>query len=179
MIYVLGIDPGLTGAIAYFKMIEGEQTLMGIRDMPVMANPFGKGKTIDCAVLAELLSPMRGDRTLAIIERVSAMPTDGSAHAFKFGKTAMAPEALCAAYQIPIHMVMPGVWKRAASLIKKPKGVSLAKAKTMWPDKSELFRLKKHEGRAEAALIGWHGLALYRKAHGEESKRTESDEVQS
>lgn len=177
MKYVLGIDPGLSGAIAYFKNGAEEPELIGVRDMPVMANPFGKGKTIDCVLLCELLSPFLNQDALAIIERVNSMPTDGAAQAFKFGKTAMAPEALCAAYRIPIHMVMPGVWKRAAGLIKRPKGVSLAKAKTMWPNKAELFRLKKHEGRAEAALIGWHGLALYKKEYGKESKRTEGDEV--
>ena len=162
MIYVLGIDPGLSGAIAYFKLDGDELKLIGIRDMPVMENPYGKGRTIDCILLSDLLSPMAGDKTLAVIERVSSMPTDGAASAFKFGKTAMAPEALCAAYRIPIHMVAPGVWKRVAKLIKKPKGVSLARAKTRWPDKAELFKLKKHEGRAEAALIGHFGYGLWK-----------------
>jgi len=163
MIYVLGIDPGLSGAIAYFKLVDDELKLMGIRDMPVMENPHGKGRTIDCTILAELMSPMRGDRTLVIIEKVNAMPSDGAAGAFKFGKCAMAPEALCAAYQIPLYMVAPGVWKRVAKLIKRPKAVSLARAKTRWPDKAWLFRLKKHEGRAEAALIGHFGYGLYKE----------------
>ena len=164
MNYILGIDPGLTGAIAYFKLENGAApNLIGVRDMPVMPNPRGKGKIIDCYALCDLMSPFKGHEVLAVIEQVQAMPKDGAVGAFKFGKCAMAPEALCAAYQIPIFMVTPGVWKRAAKLIKRPKGTSLAKAKSFWPEKAGHFRLKKHEGRAEAALIGYHGYALYRK----------------
>lgn len=162
MIYIIGIDPGLTGAIAYFKNEGGDLNLLGVRDMPTMVNPFGKGRTVDCIVLAELLSPFNGQKAVAIIERVSSQPKDGAASAFKFGKVAMAPEALCAAYRIPVYMVAPGVWKRPAKLIKKPKGAALGLAKTRWPDKAELFRLQKHEGRAEAALIGHFGYGFYK-----------------
>lgn len=168
MKYILGIDPGLGGAIAYFKFEKDMWRLVGMRDMPVMENPYGKGRVVDCYALCDLMSPFRGHECLAIIERVQSMPNDGAAGAFKFGQTAMAPEALCAAYQIPIFKVSPGVWKRAAKLIKRPKGASIAKAKTLWPDMAGHFRLKKHEGRAEAALIGHHGYVLYQKDHGKD-----------
>ena len=35
------------------------------------------------------------------------------------------------------------------------KAWSLERARLLWPDHEDLFRLKKHNGRAEAALIGY------------------------
>jgi crossover junction endodeoxyribonuclease RuvC len=154
--YVIGIDPGLTGALAYFK--DGE--LIGVRDMPVMSQVVGKGMTIDCIELAKLLRPFSDHTEVVIIEKVQAMPTDGATGAFKFGKTAMAPEALCYAFALPIHFVTPGAWKSKAKLIKKDKGSSRAMAKTMWPHLADDFRLVKHDGRAEAALIAHFGLQI-------------------
>lgn len=152
MKYVIGIDPGLKGALAFFK--DGD--LIGVRDMPVMANPFGKGRTIDCIELAAMLGAFRGRDVLVIIESVGTMPKQGIASAFNFGRAAMAPEAIALAFGLSIDKVTPAVWKRKAKLIKKDKEVSLARAKTRWPGYAHLFRLKKHEGRAEAALIGYH-----------------------
>ena len=179
--YIIGIDPGLTGALAYFKLDEhDEPQLIGVRDMPIMANQHGKGKTVDCLALVDLMRPFEGKCKVVIIERVQAMPKDGAVGAFKFGKTAMAPEALCAAYLLPIHFIMPGVWKRVARLIGKPKGVSIARAKTQWPEHAELFRLKKHEGRAEAALIGYFGYKNYKSTEvsgGSETGHAEGQET--
>jgi crossover junction endodeoxyribonuclease RuvC len=154
--YVIGIDPGLTGALAYFK--DGE--LIGVRDMPVMAQVTGKGNTIDCIELVKLLKPFEGQARVVIIEKVQSMPTDGVAGAFKFGKTAMAPEALAYAFRLPMHFVTPASWKTKAKLNKKNKGSSRSMAKTMWPDQAESFTLVKHDGRAEAALIAHFGLQL-------------------
>lgn len=47
-------------------------------------------------------------------------------------------------------------WKKAAG-VGADKATSLARATMRWPDLSDLWRRKKDDGRAEAALIGWHG----------------------
>ena len=152
-IYTIGIDPGLSGVIAYFK--EGD--LIGTRLMPTMPEVVGKGRTIDCIELTKLLAPFMNKTKVVVLERVQAMPTDGRAGAFKFGKAAMAPEALCYSFRLPIHFVTPGVWKRKAGLLKKKKEASRSKAKTMWPDFAEQFKRVKDDGRAEAALIAFYG----------------------
>jgi crossover junction endodeoxyribonuclease RuvC len=158
--YVIGIDPGLSGALAYFK--EGQ--LIGCRQMPVMPVVGGKGRTIDCLELVKLLRPFSGTTRVVVIEKVQSMPRDGVAGAFKFGKAAMAPEALCCAFKLPMHFITPANWKKKAKLIKKDKDASRALAKTMWPHQAESFRLKKHDGNAEAALIAHFGvLDLERK----------------
>lgn len=164
--YVIGVDPGLSGAIAVFRKEEFE--LVGIRDMPVMSALVGKGRVVDCIELAKLLIPFKTHKVICIIESVTSMPGQGVASTFKFGKAAMAPEAIAHTLGFKVHMVSPVVWKRKAKLIKKPKDASLSLAKSLFPEQSDLFRLKKHEGRAEAALIAYYGYVLKESDHGQD-----------
>ena len=174
--YIIGIDPGLSGAIAVFNDQFG---LIGVRDMPVMAALVGRGRVVDCIELAKLFKAFAGHDVICIIETVSSMPGQGVASMFKFGKAAMAPEAMAHLMGFKVSMVTPQKWKRAAGLIKKPKEASLSKAKELYPEMSELFRLKKHEGRAEAVLIGYFGAAFVGPgvfATGEAGERVKPDE---
>jgi len=159
MKYIIGVDPGLSGAIAVFKL-DPDLQLVGIRDMPVQAALKGKGRTVDCIELARLFRPFSQQEVLCFIEAVNSMPNQGVASSFKFGRVSMAPEAIAHAYRYRVDMISPHVWKRKAKLIKKPKDASLALAKSMFPEHEHLFRLKKHEGRAEAALIAYFGIKL-------------------
>lgn len=163
--WLIGVDPGLSGGLAFFRFNPGESDFMpelvGARHMPVMANPSGKGQTVDCYSLAQMLAPFHGKTQLMIIEQVGPMPNDSRPAAFKFGKAAMAPEALAAVYQLPVRFITPGSWKRKAGLIKKPKDASRTLAITMWPNQAELFKLKKQEGMAEAALIAHFGYKKF------------------
>ena len=161
IVYVIGIDPGLSGALSFFKIENGSRSLLGVRDMPAMANPFGKGNVINCIELAKLLRPFEGHNVIAILESVNARPTDGGAAAFKFGTAAMAPEALCFAFGFKVKKITPGVWKRRAGLLKQSKGASIAKALVLYPDKAQWFSRKKDEGRAEAVLIVEHSGEHY------------------
>lgn len=163
MKYIIGVDPGLDGALAFFR--EGE--LIGVRDMPVMANPTGKGRQVDCIELAELLRPFQPPNdTQVIIEAVTSMPNQGVASTFNFGRAAMAPEAIALAFRISVEKITPQVWKRKAKLIKKEKSAALSIAKNKWPTMSQRFRLKKHIGRADAALIGFYGGNINESENG-------------
>ena len=156
--YTIGIDPGLSGALSFF--LTSGMMLLGVKDMPVMSSITGKGRVVDVLELAIIMEPFRGWVSHCVIERVGSMPTDGVASAFKFGKNAMAPEALAQAYRMPVVFPTPGMWKKKAGLLKKDKGASLTMAKSLFPEKADLFKLKKHEGRAEAVLIAMFGRPI-------------------
>ncbi|MDE1906743.1 MAG: hypothetical protein KGH75_09885, partial [Rhodospirillales bacterium] len=67
--------------------------------------------------------------------------------------------------------IAPQVWKAFAGIRvvnastmttakSREIGKEMARAKVvkMFPEHEEQFRLKKHDGRADACLIGWYGL---------------------
>jgi crossover junction endodeoxyribonuclease RuvC len=172
-VFYIGVDPGLGGALAVFN---GDWQLLGTRDMPITANLKGKGSVVDCFELVKLLVPFAGHDVTVVIEAVNSMPTDGAAAAFKFGKAAMAPEAIAVAFGFKIERVAPGVWKRKAKLLKKPKDASRELAKQMFPKLADQFRLKKNEGRAEAALIAYYGKEVVHELE-KERRHPESGEV--
>ena len=60
--------------------------------------------------------------------------------------------ACVAANKTPMHLVTPNKWKKHFNL-SSDKDTSRQLAIQRFPDHYELFKLKKHDGRAEASLI--------------------------
>jgi crossover junction endodeoxyribonuclease RuvC len=149
MNYILGIDPGLTGAIAY---MDGFGGLLDVIDLPVIRDgtlAWIDGDALQSWLLSTFVSTGQNTRT-AWIERVHAMPRQGVSSSFTFGVTFGSILGVLRARQIPIQFVPPFKWKRALGL-SKDKRASLDKARLLYPNAD--LRLAKHEGRAEAILI--------------------------
>jgi crossover junction endodeoxyribonuclease RuvC len=149
---IIGIDPGKEGAIA---LIDGHH-LMHVFDMPLLKLKKGTkvcGHTLH-AHLAELLHPYP-PIDLALIENVHATPQMGVTSAFDFGRSFAMAEMAIISRGIRLEYVQPQTWKKALGL-NADKSSSLALARAKWPD-GDSFKLKKHEGRAEAALIAEYG----------------------
>lgn len=142
----LGVDPGLTGAIAFYY--SGYPDLIAVEDMPVIAGD------VSAADLAARINMVRPDA--AVIELVGARPGQGVSSMFKFGKSFGVVIGVCQALKIPTHFVAPQKWKKHFSL-SADKDDSRRRATEYWPDRPELFAKKKHDGRAEAALIARYG----------------------
>jgi hypothetical protein len=143
---ILGIDPGLTGA---FALVEASGELIAVEDLPVMAD--GKLKWIDAdALLSRLLELKAGDEVAATVERVHAMPANGSQAAFSQGCTLGSILATLQLLRARIELVTPNTWKRAFNLSSE-KSQSLDRARMLFPAAS-LDRKKDH-GQAEALLI--------------------------
>ena len=165
--YVVGIDPGLTGAIAYFKETPHGLLLLGVRDMPTTAALSGKGQMLDLHELTALLRPMMAaDSCVCYIEQVAAMTRPGEkpqgvSSMFKFGQVAMAPEAIAVALGLQVKKITPSVWKKDAELTKRGKDAVLPAVKGMYPDLAPFFSRKKDVGRADAVLIGYYGHRRY------------------
>lgn len=153
---IAGIDPGLDGAIALF----GPNHLT-IHDMPTHAiTTNGKvRRQLDLYALAEFFKTHAPFIRLACIEEPSSMPTDGVIQAFKFGFNCAVPQALTAAHAIPMKLVRPSIWKANMGLTGD-KDASRRLASQIMPAFCKLWPLKKHDGRAEAALLALYGSRL-------------------
>lgn len=145
---VLGIDPGLSGALAFYA--PAEPALIFAEDVPVAGNE------IDVATLAQRLAQMRPD--VCFVERVNAMPGQGVSSTFKFGMAFGMVRGVVAAAGIPMHLVTPPVWKRHFHL-DSDKEKARALALRLWPS-STCFGRKKDHGKAEAALIARYGAEV-------------------
>lgn len=145
---IMGVDPGLSGAIAYYVPA---QDRIFAEDMPVADGH------VDAASLARSIRDFAPE--VALVEQVGSMPGQGVASTFKFGRSYGVVLGVITALGIPLHLVTPSKWKRHFRLSAN-KEQSRAYALRMWPTRADLFGMKKHDGRAEAAL-----LALYANAH--------------
>lgn len=155
---VLGIDPGLTGALALYDSSSGS---LDIRDMPTFTLPKGKGRRteLDLYGLAAIFDEWSKLRVRAISEQVSASPQMGVTSAFSFGCSYMAVRAMCAAHFIPTELVTPQVWKKALHVASGPakSDAVRARASAILPGHSRQWTRVKDVGRAEAALIAFYG----------------------
>jgi len=153
---IIGIDPGITGAI-YFNTVEGKIVV----DMPIMAKTSGKGNQINPYELTSLLIQPPIDRLTGIeaayLESVHEMPGQGVSSVFSFGKSVGIIEGVLAALNIPLVMVTPQRWKKNAKLIGKDKDAARTLAIQLYPELSDRLSRKKDIGRADAILIAEFG----------------------
>lgn len=143
---IIGIDPGVTGAMA---VIEKGQ-LTGL--MPMMAS---EGR-VSGSWIALQLSSYKPD--YVVVEDVHAMPRNGSVASFKLGYNYGVIVGVVQSLSHPLVRVSPQKWKRTYSLTGKGKDASRFLAQELYPSHAGDFRLKKDDGKAEAALIARWGL---------------------
>jgi crossover junction endodeoxyribonuclease RuvC len=154
---ILGVDPGLAGAIA---LLGPAGELEHLVDLPVIRD--GRLSWIDGAALqALLIETLHGRTARAIVERASAMPLQGIASAFNFGVGFGSVLSILQARHLAIELVTATVWKRALGL-GSDKAASLHKARLLYPAAD--LPLAKHDGRAEALLIAHYAMNRTRAA---------------
>jgi len=148
---VVGIDPGLNGAIAILQ----DKKVLSITDMPVMADGKKNKRQLNNAQLAEILrkNTSEGDEISIVVEQVNAMPGQGVTSMFNFGQTFGAIKGVCAALQLPIFFVRPSKWKKYFELINSSKDSSRTKAIEMYPNLSDQLAKKKDVNKSDAILI--------------------------
>ena len=126
-------------------------------DMPtVLVERNGKEKgelDLDCLVT----SIRDAGATECWFEKIGAMPGQGVSSMFAFGRAVGQVEAAIAACGIPISYVTPQSWKRALT-VPTGKDAARLRASQLMPAYATEWRLAKHDGRAEAALIALYGL---------------------
>ena len=145
----VGIDPGLTGAVAflrngeYYSLFDIPTTLKGSGSVKQEVEPGGLKRMF--------LERLEGREDVAIaLERVSAMPGQGSSSVFSFGDTYGCCRSVASLTGYPLYLVTPTTWKKHFGL-GRDKEESRALATRLFPG-AELH-LKKHADRSEALLI--------------------------
>ena len=149
----IGIDPGVSGAIALY----GESIVL--TDMPTVVKTSGKGRQVDGVSLGNLMSTYLslGLDLHAYLELVGPMPGQGVTSMFSMGKSCGIAEGVVSALRIPFTMVSPQRWKRRAGLIGGDKEASRSRAIQLFPDAAPHLTRKRDHARAEALLIAHFG----------------------
>lgn len=157
MNFLIGIDPGASGAVA---ILEKNGKLVHVFDMPsveVMAGGKAK-KRVSPEMLAAELKLYADQGATAVVEQVGAMPGQGVTSMFAFGESFGLVKGVLAGLGIPTSTVTPGKWKKAMG-VNAGKDGSRAMAAQLWPTQAGEFKRVKDDGKAEAALIAeWSRL---------------------
>jgi crossover junction endodeoxyribonuclease RuvC len=148
---ILGIDPGLSGGISVLE----DQKVLGIFDMPVMAEGKKNKRQLNSAQLVNIIkeNTRSDDEVVIIVEQVNAMPGQGVTSMFNFGQTFGAIKGICAAMSLPIFFVRPSKWKKHFELINASKDSSRTKVIEMYPHLSNQLAKKKDVNKSDAILI--------------------------
>ena len=182
-IWYLGIDPGLSGAMAFYRPASKAtqaawiKNPLALRDLeaPLLrifdfhADEAAVAKHLRGMNLQVTLQNLKsqilthGLPQIALLESPNSLPSDGHVGAFKFGKVCGQIEAILAALEIPTVPIQPAVWKSLLNL-STSKDLSRAWAeKAFYGVHTEVnhsytpipFKRKKDDGRAEAAALAW------------------------
>ena len=146
-----GIDPGKGGGVA----------VLDTRGFAVLSDVSATAKKMPATErdLFDLLRDIAhansdADSTVAVVEKVHAMPKNGSVSCFKLGRSFGSILMALTAAQIPFREVPPGTWKRAIGVIA-PKGSSDTEKKNIAKRKAQqLFpAVKVTHAVADALLI--------------------------
>ena len=148
---IIGIDPGLSGAIAILE----DKKVLNILDMPVMAEGKKNKRQINSAQLVNIIKKNihKTDEISVVVEQVNAMPGQGVTSMFNFGQTFGAIKGVCAALELPIFFIRPSKWKKYFELINSSKDASRTKAIEMYPSLSDKLSKKKDVNKSDAILI--------------------------
>jgi hypothetical protein len=166
-VILLGVDPGVSGAIA---ALDHNGVLLGVRDLPTIALP-GEGamrRRLNGAGLVKLIRELvpANDKAIAYVENVQAWDA-GKGAASSMAAMVGSKLVLFAildlfASHVAIQSVPPVTWKRFFGLKREKdetttsfKARSREQALALYPEADIL--LAKHEGRAEALLIAAYG----------------------
>lgn len=148
---ICAIDPGASGALAFFSPTAGT---LEIIDMPTVE--VKRGAKMKNEISPQMLAPLIAARKpgVAVLEKVGAMPGQGSSSMFQFGRGVGMVEGIVAALHIPIEYVTPQAWQKAVHS-RDGKDGARQRAAEIFPAYAHLFALKKWDGRADAALMAW------------------------
>ncbi len=163
MIY-LGIDPGLTGAVARIGYVDIVGMRVGRADYKTWDAPTAKDGKHTVLLPVEmrriLLEAVSGQECVVFLEKVHSMPKQGVSSSFNFGEGYGIWQGLIVGLGLRWEKVTPQRWqKEMLAGMQGGKDASIIKAQELFPQ-AELSRKKDH-GRADALLIAEYGRRTY------------------
>lgn len=154
MTRVLGIDPGIKGALA---LIDCDLWTFSILDMPLEAGVKGKDKVSAMGLINAIRD---ADADHAYLEEVTASPQQGVTSAFSFGDGYGCARTACLAGGCSTWLVRPQVWKTAMRAPKDKKQATTRAAQLVPAAHALIYgpRGGALDGRAEALLLAFYGV---------------------
>lgn len=150
---IIGVDPGKVGAYA-FQCDEG-----------MIASPIPlSGKEIDGRQLSMAFSQLMP--CTVYIEKAQAMPGQGVASMFNYGKGFGLILGVCEALGIPYRLITPQAWKKVVlSGTAKDKDAAVNFVRRAYPgvNLTPGRKQKPHDGMADAVCIAEYGARLERE----------------
>lgn len=157
---VIGIDPGVSGALAVISGDNGTLRIEAVYDLPTQSEKTSSGKVrryIDPVALAALVASI-GEVDKVVVERLVAPPGVSGLSAYSMGATAATIATVLRLAGLSFRLVSPVVWKRGLE-VPAAKDAARQYAGRLFKDGAHWPRVKDHN-RAEAALIGaWGAVA--------------------
>ncbi len=157
---IIGIDPGLSGAMAVLR----DHEFAAVYDTPVVAVTRNKSKRREYD-LHEMRRVLVGwadgtEPTLVVIESQQAMPAklhgraQGTASSFATGLGYGSWRGLIVGVGQSFEAIHPATWKsKMLGVTKGDKGAAILAAKRLFPSAAEHLTRVKDDGRAEAILL--------------------------
>lgn len=143
-ITTIGIDPGVSGGIAWtnedgMRVEKMPDTIMGVWDLI-------------CHIVNDSAMIYRHTEFRAYLEQVHSMPGQGVSSSFKFGNGFGHLEMALTAAGIPFERVTPQKWQKTMGCMTKgDKNVSKRRAQELYPS------IKVTHAIADALLIATYG----------------------
>ena len=159
---IIGIDPGISGAICFFK----NGKIIDVIEMPTMAEGKKNKRQVNGSQIyneiSKRINKIEIQNTRVVIEQVSAMPGQGVTSMFNFGQSFGILKGICSAMQLPMYFVRPAKWKKYFGLINSEKDASRTKAIEIFPYFSSNLSKKKDSNKADAILIASYYYETFR-----------------
>jgi hypothetical protein len=172
----IGIDPGLTGAVAFIT----ENGKYGVKDTPVIetckkkvSKKSGKKyKSISrkhnpaamAAIIQKAVNRFGKENVLVAIEKVHSMPGQGVAAMFSMGEGYGIWQGIIGAIGVRLEFVTPQKWKSICmhGMDKSVKGNSVIKAINSYPNAVFVGpKGGKIDGRGDAMLIAEYAKKVF------------------
>ncbi len=150
---IIGIDPGISGSICFFK----DGKILDVIEMPTMTEGKKNKKQVNGSQIyneiCKITKDIEKQETRIVIEQVSAMPGQGVTSMFNFGQSFGILKGIFSAMQLPVYFVRPAKWKKYFNLLNSEKDASRTKAIEIFPYFSSRLSKKKDSNKADAILI--------------------------
>lgn len=149
--YVVGIDPGFGGGFGILLQKEDGSIVSQTYSSPVIkTKALGKVKAkneYDIASIVKSLRLLEGKKVYVCLERVSAMPGNGSVSMFHFGEGFGIWKGIIGTLGFELSLTTPMTWKKEYGdcLLKKIDKPEILKLKTIEVNRLSAGELKKYK----------------------------------
>jgi len=176
----IGIDPGVTGAVATIYCHDGRRWAVDVLDLPVTVDTFtaNQSKALDIPAFADMLESWftseHNDYAVLATERMQGMGFKTPARTLTMlaemaGNIEAVVRMTCRKHHVPlfIRKFLPKTWThwmfpdsaKRQDRKSEAKNESLEKARELFPGSAVSLALKKHHDREEALLLAFTSIA--------------------